>query len=72
MGQRLFICAAIVTFVSAYAHAAIPQRERDALLAIFNATGGANWQSKDGWGGPPGTECNWYAVTCKISTTSKS
>lgn len=67
MRRAVLLCA---IFVSATAHAAIPGRERAALLAVYNATGGPNWQSKDGWGGPPGTECNWAAVTCDDAGTT--
>ncbi|MBJ55693.1 MAG: hypothetical protein CMQ46_10580, partial [Gammaproteobacteria bacterium] len=39
--------------------------QRDALLALYNATGGANWNNNDGWLGEPGTECNWHGVSCQ-------
>jgi Leucine-rich repeat (LRR) protein len=70
MKLRLAFCAVLATLVSASLDAAIPQRERDALLAVFNATNGPNWESKEGWGGPPGTECNWYAVSCDDAQTT--
>lgn len=40
----------------------IPQSEHDALVALYNATGGANWIIKDGWGDPLGTESSWWGV----------
>ncbi|MGZ8852716.1 MAG: leucine-rich repeat domain-containing protein, partial [Thermoanaerobaculia bacterium] len=52
------------------ANAAIPERERNALLAVYNATNGPNWLLKDGWGGPPGTECGWYSVDCDSDQTT--
>lgn len=42
----------------------VPFEERSALLAIFTATGGEHWKDKTGWGAAPGTECEWYGVTC--------
>ena len=57
-------------FVAVAANAAIPERERNALLAVYNATNGPNWQFKDGWGGPPGTECGWYSVDCDSDQTT--
>ena len=50
--------------MAATANAAIPDRERSALLTVFNTLDGPNWNNKEGWGGAPGTECNWYGVTC--------
>jgi len=62
------MCA--VVFALAFAatpavtHAAIPESERGALIALYkNAQGGA-WTNNSGWLGPSGTECNWYGVAC--------
>ncbi|MHB8447638.1 MAG: hypothetical protein ACYC9P_06900, partial [Rudaea sp.] len=48
------------------AHAAIPTSERQVLLNIYAYTDGSGWDSQyqAGWNGPPGTECNWYGITC--------
>jgi hypothetical protein len=40
--------------------------EREALLALFRATGGDHWTHRVGWLGPPGTECNWHGVSCDL------
>ena len=45
-------------------HAQIPQPERDALMALYNSTGGADWSNSTGWMGAAGTECDWYGITC--------
>lgn len=39
--------------------------ERDALVALYNSTNGANWQSNDNWliGDP--CQNSWYGVTCR-------
>ena len=42
---------------------AIPQVEREALIALYNSTNGDNWTNNDNWLGPPGTEGSWYGVT---------
>ena len=42
----------------------VPQIERDALIALYNSTDGANWTDNTGWLGAAGTECDWYGVTC--------
>lgn len=38
--------------------------EKSALIALYNATGGANWTDKTGWLGAEGTECSWFGVIC--------
>ncbi len=57
----LGLCGAIVC---AGANAAIPAAEHDALVALYNSTGGAQWTDKTGWNGASGTECDWYGVHC--------
>jgi hypothetical protein len=42
----------------------IRPEEREALVALYNATGGPTWVHRDGWLGPPGSECHWYGVLC--------
>ena len=46
----------------------VPKRlapeERDALIALYHATGGPLWTDKSGWLGPAGTECEWHGVSC--------
>ncbi len=50
--------------LAASVQAAIPQPERDALLALYAATGGDGWTQRDNWLGAPGTECSWFGVQC--------
>ena len=52
--------------MGAAARAAIPPAERATLLALYQATGGANWQIKDSWASGAGSECNWYGVICDV------
>jgi len=42
----------------------VPQIERDALIALYNSTDGANWTDNTGWLGAVGTECSWLGVSC--------
>ena len=46
---------------------AIGPGERAALIAIYNATGGSDWTDDINWLAEPGTECDWYGVTCDAS-----
>ena len=48
---------------------AIPSQERNALIAIYNSTDGANWTNNTGWMGAPGTECQWWGVVCNQDET---
>jgi hypothetical protein len=43
----------------------VPPDQRQALLAIYEATDGSHWKKHDGWLGGPGTECKWYGVWCE-------
>ena len=45
-------------------YAQVPQNERDALVALYNSTDGANWTDNTGWLGAVGTECSWFGITC--------
>jgi len=49
------------------AAAAVPQTERDVLLALYTQTDGDHWTHNDAWTGPAGTECTWYGITCDES-----
>ena len=46
------------------AQAAVPASERQALLALFEATSGWQWTERAGWRGPAGSECQWKGVHC--------
>jgi Leucine-rich repeat (LRR) protein len=48
---------------------AIPLAERTALLAFHDALAGAGWHQRSGWGGAPGSECNWFGVLCNAAGT---
>ena len=51
-------------------HPAVPAQERDALIALYNSTDGANWKKKTHWLGDVGTECTWYGVRCNDTGSS--
>ena len=40
------------------------QQQREALVALYDATDGSNWTNNSGWLDSLGTECSWYGVTC--------
>ncbi len=48
-----------------YNYHIIPDKEKQALDALFEATKGAGWRSNSGWKDKVrGKECEWYGVTC--------
>ena len=49
----------------------VTQIERDALIALYNSTVGANWTDNTGWVGEDGPECDWYGVTCSSDFVSE-
>ncbi len=67
---RPAVAVLFLFFISSHARAAIPQSERDVLIAIHQATGGASWTRSDGWLGVAGTECAWFGVVCNDAETS--
>lgn len=44
--------------------AQVPDGNRNALISFYNATTGENWKDNTHWLGAPGTECEWYGVSC--------
>lgn len=64
------------------AHAAIPQSERDVLIALYTVSNGGGWTNNTNWcstavcpatGTPSfnatGTECTWFGITCDATST---
>ena len=63
-------CACVLAICAGQsASAAIPAGERQALLDLYNQTGGPSWFDNLGWGGAPGTECEWVHVICNDEGT---
>ncbi|NBB94070.1 MAG: hypothetical protein GVY32_12975, partial [Gammaproteobacteria bacterium] len=42
----------------------VPAEERQALIDLYQATGGDEWKNNDGWMGPEGSECDWFGIVC--------
>jgi Leucine-rich repeat (LRR) protein len=68
----------LILSVTGSIFAAIPPSERNALIALYNNTGGNSWYVKDGWKTPPlapdgfalsGTENTWHGVECNPANT---
>jgi Leucine-rich repeat (LRR) protein len=54
----------------------IPNSERQALIALFGATGGDRWSKNDDWlsenshvPADKGTECEWHGISCNDDQT---
>jgi len=46
------------------AGAQVPEGEREALIRLYDATGGDQWKHRMRWGGAEGSECEWYGIVC--------
>ncbi len=62
--MRKLITILLVVYFSPSVYATIPVEEREALISLYNQTGGSNWTSNSGWLGESGTECSWLGVSC--------
>ena len=70
--MRSFAIAVVLTVFSiSFSSAQIPQIERDALIALYHSSNGAEWRDSMNWRNagdtdfsPPGTECTWIGVLC--------
>jgi hypothetical protein len=51
-------------FDERFADGPIAAAERNALVALFESTGGPKWAHRVGWLGSPETECRWHGVHC--------
>ncbi len=71
---RVVFSSALVTFACALAcapiSAAVPTKERDALLDLYNKLQGTSWRSSTNWSGSSGSECTWSGVQCNSDETS--
>ncbi len=62
--RTLVLVGLLLVIAMSDVHAQIPQVERDALIALYNSTDGANWNFNANWLGAEGRECTWYGVIC--------
>ena len=69
--KRIFLIIPVLFALAAsVAEAAIPDAERQVLIAIYNGTGGAGWTNSTNWNGAAGTECTWFGVICDGGQTT--
>jgi Leucine-rich repeat (LRR) protein len=76
----LCVCLFLSIWTGSYLYAAIPDEEREALIAFYNATEGDNWYDNSGWKtdplevdgfAPKGTENKWKGVTVRSGRVVK-
>jgi Leucine-rich repeat (LRR) protein len=67
-----FVFLGLTWFGTMFIQGAIPSSEREALIALFNSTGGDSWTNQTGWKtlplhtdgfAMPGTEGSWEGIT---------
>jgi len=68
---QVLLSAAIIFFCNSLA-ADVPLAERDALIALYNSTNGANWTSKTNWTVDDPCTNIWFGVSCSGGDTSVS
>jgi Leucine Rich Repeat len=70
--SSLIVLTVVIIVVSGASQvsAAIPTAERNALIDLYNSTGGVNWVYTANWLGAPGTECTWERVYCNFEETT--
>lgn len=56
--------------INPLALAEIPTPEREALIALYNATSGPQWHNNSGWIDFSNNECDWFGVSCDVSLSS--
>ena len=67
----VFLTVAVVVLAGTCpVSAAVPTAERNALIDLYNSTGGDNWTDNTGWLGDAGTECSWVGVYCNFEETA--
>ncbi|HXF60830.1 MAG TPA: fibronectin type III domain-containing protein, partial [Caldilineaceae bacterium] len=50
--------------VACAAASAIPTAECEALVSLYQSTGGPHWENDAGWLNPLASPCTWYGVGC--------
>jgi Leucine-rich repeat (LRR) protein len=65
-GQTVLAGPLAGAFTDCASQTQIPVAECNALVALYNSTGGANWTNHTGWL-QTDTPCSWYAVSCENS-----
>ena len=66
---RWSLLACLVFGAATPVQAAIPPAESQALVDLYNATGGASWTNRTNWITAVGAECTWFGVTCDAGQT---
>ncbi|GAA4823198.1 hypothetical protein GCM10011365_24090 [Marinicella pacifica] len=61
----------VALFYGFIAQAAVPQAERDALVALYNSTDGDNWNENTNWLVGDPCDNSWYGITCGVDTVTK-
>lgn len=49
------------------AHAAVPPAERQALVDLYNSTGGAAWTNNTNWNTGDPCDNNWFGIACNAT-----
>lgn len=71
VGLGLAVLVAVVAFISVVQAQDVPQAERNALLDVYEGTGGSvgKWKRNDNWNTQNST-CQWYGITCETASVN--
>ncbi|MDX1583321.1 MAG: hypothetical protein R3338_06935, partial [Thermoanaerobaculia bacterium] len=64
MARGILALLVVLVMPATSLQAAISPEERDALVSLYESTGGDEWLDRDGWLGAPGSECGWSGIVC--------
>ena len=62
--SRFAAVLAVCCFITDPISADVPAAERDALMALYDATNGAEWLSNSNWGQGDPCHDEWFGVSC--------
>ncbi len=61
---------ALLLCLTSATQAAVPTAERDALVALYNATNGPGWTNNTNWLNGDPCENNWFGIGCDSTNTA--
>ncbi|GAA4820803.1 hypothetical protein GCM10011365_23210 [Marinicella pacifica] len=69
--MKLKFLMTLTVLLSTSAWAAVPQAERNALVALYNSTDGANWSDNTNWLVGDPCDNSWFGIVCGTNTITE-
>lgn len=64
------ILALSLGMASTSVEAQLSEADRQAMIDLYESTNGDEWLFNDNWLGEPGTECDWFGISCSDGSDS--